>query len=125
MNTKRFPSMQVAIFKDKYSSVIGTSGIGEAMVDFIEWFHSSDFGKRSVQFLIVIPHVHCWYFTKNEWITGKCSITIALCVSRADRPVLWPCLMDVKQLRISYYILKMAITIGIIPFQMSSQGYAA
>ena len=39
-------SLQVAIFKDKYSSVIGTSGIGEAMVDFIEWFHSSDFGKR-------------------------------------------------------------------------------
>ena len=48
-----------------------------------------------------------------------------MCVSRADRPVLWPCLMDVKQLRILYYILKMAITIGIIPFQMSSRGYAA
>ena len=46
MNTKCFPSLQVAIFKDKYSSVIGTSGIGEAMVDFIEWFHSSAFGKR-------------------------------------------------------------------------------
>ena len=52
-----------------------------------------------------------------------------MCVSRADRPVLWPCLMDVKQLRILYYILaigiEMAITIGIIPFQISSRGYAA
>ena len=34
----------------------------------------------------MIPHVHFRYFRKNKWITGKCSITIALCASRADRP---------------------------------------
>ena len=24
----------------------GTSGIGDAILDFIEWFHSKDFGKK-------------------------------------------------------------------------------
>ena len=41
-----FLAHKLPSLKNKYSSLIGTSGIGEAMVDFIEWFHSSDFGKR-------------------------------------------------------------------------------
>ena len=37
----KLPSLRKSILL-----LLGTSGIGEAMVDFIEWFHSSDFGKR-------------------------------------------------------------------------------
>ncbi|PFX16223.1 Midasin [Stylophora pistillata] len=35
----------------------GTSGIGEAIVDFMEWFHSSDFGKR---FVVSIRDLLSW-----------------------------------------------------------------
>ena len=32
--------------KKRFDLHSGTSGIGEAILDFIEWFHSKEFGKK-------------------------------------------------------------------------------
>lgn len=34
------------VFSCNYDLHTGTSGIGDAILDFIEWFHSKDFGKK-------------------------------------------------------------------------------
>ena len=33
-----------------YVFLTESSGVGEAILDFIEWFHSTDFGKRYVSY---------------------------------------------------------------------------
>ena len=38
------------LYIDMYVFLTGSSGVGEAILDFIEWFHSTDFGKRYVRY---------------------------------------------------------------------------
>ena len=41
---------ECVVYIDMYVFLTGSSGVGEAILDFIEWFHSTDFGKRYVRY---------------------------------------------------------------------------